>query len=81
MILQLNPPLPLTTPAGEGYAHFLIDNGIESHIQWVVFMDDTGECWTFENPDIRMQSNITLGRERPELNKKLENIGGKYIIK
>lgn len=29
---------------------------------WVCFLDDSGECWTFENPQVRIQWNITLGR-------------------
>jgi hypothetical protein len=62
MIIQLNPPLPLDTIKGKGYAHFLLDYSIEEHLFWIVFMDDTGECWTFENPDIRIQNNPTIGR-------------------
>ncbi len=62
MIIQLHCPLPLNTPKGKAWAHFIIDNGIESHLQWVCFQDDTGECWTWENPEIRAQQNITLGR-------------------
>lgn len=62
MITQLNPPLPLETPKGKGEAHFLIDYSIEHDLVWVVFMDETGECWSFRNPEIRMQKNITLGR-------------------
>jgi len=62
MILQLNPIIPLTTPKGPGYAHFLIDYGPEHHLQWVTFIDSTGECWTFQNPEIKIQANITLGR-------------------
>lgn len=27
MIKQLNPPLPLTTPQGKAWAHFVIDYG------------------------------------------------------
>lgn len=64
MILQLEPTLPLETPRGPGYAHFLIEHGDEHHIQWVCFLDDTGECWTFNNPDIRIQHNITMGRPK-----------------
>lgn len=63
-ILQLNPPLPIITPKGKALAHFLIDEGIEHHLKWVCFCDVTGECWTFSNPDIRAQSNITYGRKR-----------------
>jgi hypothetical protein len=66
MLLQLNPALPLLTPKGIGEACFLIDNGREHHLQWVVFIDETGECWTFDNPDVRLQGNLTLGRSQPE---------------
>lgn len=66
MILQLNPPLPLVTPKGKGYAHFLIDYSQEHHLMWVVFLDESGECWTFENKHIRMDANLTLGRKSNE---------------
>lgn len=63
MILQLNPPLPLITPRGNALAHFLIDYGIEHHIHWICFQDETGECWTWNNTEIRAQKNFTYGRE------------------
>lgn len=62
MIIQLNPPFELDTPKGLGLCHFLIDYGIEANLNWVVFIHDTGECWTFQNPEIRACKNITLGR-------------------
>lgn len=62
MILQLNPPLPITTPKGSALAHFLTDYGPENDLMWTAFLDDTGECWTFSNREIRAQKNITLGR-------------------
>lgn len=65
MLQQLNPPLPMTTPRGPGLAHFLLDYGPESHLMWVVFLDEDGSCWTVPNPEIRMASNWTLGR-RPK---------------
>lgn len=61
-MIQLNPPLPVNTPRGTGLAHFLIDYGLEHDLVWVVFIDDTGECWSFPNPQIRAQKNITMGR-------------------
>lgn len=67
MILQLNPPLPVTTPKGKAVAHFLIDYGIEYNILWVCFQNDTGECWTWDNKDIRVQKNITIGRTNNDL--------------
>jgi hypothetical protein len=62
MILQLNPPLPVLTPKGAGVAHFLIDYSAEFNLMWTVFLDDTGECWTFDNQQIRACKNATLGR-------------------
>ncbi len=61
-ILQLNPPIPVTTPKGPGLAHVLIDYGMEQNLFWTVFLDSNGECWTFSNQQIRAQKNITLGR-------------------
>lgn len=63
MILQLNPPIPVITPKGPAIAHFIIDYGIEHDIQWICFQDKNAECWTWKNPDIRAQKNITQGRE------------------
>jgi hypothetical protein len=62
MILQLNPPLPLTTPKGPGLAHFLIDYGPESDLYWVCFQTDNGEIWTWNNKEVRADKNISLGR-------------------
>jgi len=63
MITRIDPPIPLNSPKGPCLAHFLIDNGIENDILWVCFQDNTGECWTWSNKDIRAQKNITAGRE------------------
>jgi len=61
-ILQLNPLLPMTTPKGDGYAWALLDYGAEHNLMWVVCIDATGEIWTFQNPQVRGQKNITMGR-------------------
>ena len=64
MIVQLNPPLPVITPKGSGIAHMIIDYGPEHNLFWVVFLDSSGECWTYPNQEIRAQKNITLGRKK-----------------
>jgi hypothetical protein len=64
-MLQLNPTVPVVTPKGKGFAHFLIDYGQEHHLLWVVFLDDNGECWTFANPEVRVQANPTMMTQRP----------------
>jgi hypothetical protein len=66
MIVQLNPPIPVNTPKGSAIAHFLIDLGPENNLQWVCFQDDTGQCWTWMNSDIRATRNITMQRLSPE---------------
>lgn len=63
---QLNPPIPLDTPKGPGLAHFLIDYGVEFSLMWVVFIDATGESWTFPNEQVRAVKNITMGRRLTE---------------
>lgn len=62
MLLQLNPPIPVLTPKGRGLAHVVIDYGPEHDLLWVVFQDETGECWTFNNREVRGQQNITMNR-------------------
>jgi hypothetical protein len=61
-MLQLNPPIPVITPKGSGLAVLALDYGPEFDLLWTVFQDDTGECWTWNNKDIRGQKNITMGR-------------------
>jgi len=63
MIIQLNPPLPLITPKGKGWAYFLIDYGQEHDLIWIVFQDSTSECWSWLNKDIKIQQNITYNRK------------------
>lgn len=62
MILQLNPPIPLNTPRGEGLAHLVTDYGPEHDLMWTVFINETGECWTYSNREVRAVKNITMGR-------------------
>ena len=67
MIVQLSPTVPLLTPKGPMTAFFLIEHGDEHHLQWVCFHDETGECWTWQNPDVRIQNNTTMGRHGAKL--------------
>ena len=62
-MIQLNPQIPVLTPKGKGWAFFLIDRSQEHDLEWVVFLDDGGYCWTFRNSDIRIQKNLTLDRK------------------
>lgn len=62
MIIELTSPIPMITPKGKAWAHFMIDYGMEHDLLWVCFQDDTGECWTWTNKDVRIQKNITYNR-------------------
>jgi hypothetical protein len=62
-MIQLNPQIPVLTPKGKGWAFFLIDRSQEHDLEWVVFLDDGGYCWTFQNSDIRIQKNLTFSRK------------------
>ena len=62
MILQLNPSIPVLTPKGLGEAIGWIDDSKEDHLKWIVFLNENGQCWTFENPQIRACPNWTIGR-------------------
>ena len=64
-MLQLNPPIPMTTPKGKGYANFLVDRGMEFDNEWIVFLEN-GEIWSFLNKDVRLEKNITYGRRACE---------------
>ncbi|MCC7347935.1 MAG: hypothetical protein IT538_11110 [Variibacter sp.] len=66
MLTQLNPPLPMQTPKGSGWAHFVIDYGPEAALLWVVFLDEDGACWTVPNPEIRLGWNWTMGRRKED---------------
>lgn len=63
MLVQLPSPLPMKSPKWNCLAHFLIDYGPEHDLHFVVFQDDTGECWTWSIRDIRAQKNVTMGRK------------------
>ena len=55
-------------------AHFLIDYGPEHHLLWICFQDDSGECWTWPNKDIRLQHNLSMGRAKKCLTPKSEGV-------
>ena len=74
MLIQLSPILPLISPLGKCFAHFLLDYGEELDLYWIVFQDDTGECWTWNNKEIKMQPNRTLGTQQDQCKTALHSI-------
>ena len=56
-ICPIVPPLPVETPKGHAMAHFLLDYGFEHYLMFVCFVDESGECWVFDNRKVKMQKN------------------------
>jgi hypothetical protein len=65
MMIQLNPPVPVETPKGEGVAVVLIDYGPDYDLLWVVMQSESRECWTVPNSKVRAVNNWTM-RESQE---------------
>lgn len=66
MFTQLNPPIPLhVLGRGDGLALGVIDYGAEHNLLWVTAINATGEIWCAPNPQVRMQGNWSMDREKP----------------
>lgn len=70
MMLQLKPPIPVWTSMGTGHAILVMDYSQEHHLIWTIAMDNSGEIWSLPNPEVRLQRNITMGREIDKENNK-----------
>lgn len=82
-VTQLDPPIPVMTPKGAGFAHILIDYGQEHHLYWVVAQDDTCEFWTWENLKVRIQLNHTMDRYKssiPDQSQPKGNLGAAWPV-
>lgn len=75
-IIQLNPSIPMNTPKGKGLAIMAVWLSEEHNWIWTIALDESGEIWDFQNPEVRMQKNITMGRLKSE-----SKIAEKYPIK
>ena len=66
MMLQLNPPVWVQTPLGEGHCLFLIDYGVSINTCWVIHLFETGKVVHVDSSDIRVMGNAMYGIEHPE---------------
>ncbi len=62
MILQLDPPWPVTTSKGAGFAMALIDYSQEHDTLFKVCITETGEFWDLPQSQVRGVQNISMGR-------------------
>ena len=65
MLLQLNPPLWVTTPLGEGHALVLIDYGPSINTVWLVHLFETGKVTHVDSSEVRVMGNAMWGIPHP----------------
>ncbi len=66
-MLQLNPPIWVTTPAGEGDAILVIDYGPTINSIWVVALYDSGRVLHVDSCEVKiMVGNPMWGIPQPE---------------
>ena len=66
MMIQLNPPIHVLTPLGEGDTLMVIDYGCHLNTVWVVWLFDEGKVTHFDSSDIRVMGNLMYGIPHPE---------------
>jgi hypothetical protein len=65
MMLQLDPPIWVTTPLGEGFALLVIDYGPALNSIWVVHIFSDGQLVHVESSDIRVMGNEMYAIKHP----------------
>jgi hypothetical protein len=65
MMHQLNPPIHVKTPLGEGEALLIIDYHCHINSVWVVHLFEDGRVNHFDSSDIRVYGNAMYGIPDP----------------
>ena len=65
-MIQLNPPIHVLTPLGEGDTLLIIDYGCHLNTVWVVWLFDEGRVSHFDSSDIRVTGNLMYGIPHPK---------------
>lgn len=64
-MLQLNPPIWVLTPKGEGFAIIIIDYGVHLNSVWVVHLFETGEVLHVDSSEIKVCGNEMYDIDQP----------------
>lgn len=64
-MLQLDPPLWVRTPLGEGHALIVIDYGVSINTVWVVHQFDSGNVVHVDSSDVRVMGNPMYNISHP----------------
>lgn len=64
-MLQLNPPLWVITPLGEGHALLVIDYGPSLNSVWAVHLFEDGRLVHVDSSEVRVMGNAMYGIAHP----------------
>jgi hypothetical protein len=64
--LQLNPPLFVVTPRGDGIARILLDYGPDTNPMFIVELNESRDILTFDMLDCKGSGNSAWGLSHPE---------------
>lgn len=65
-MIQLEPPIWVTTPLGEGHCLLIIDYGVSVNTVWLVHLFDSGKVVHVDSSDVRVMGNPMYGINHPE---------------
>jgi hypothetical protein len=65
-MLQLNPPVHVITPLGEGFAKLVIDYGPDLNTIWVVDIFSDRSCVHVDSCEIKFGANPMWNLKEPE---------------
>ena len=66
-MIQLNPPIHVVTPLGEGFARLIVDYGVDLNTIWVVDLFDTRCCLHVDSEEIRFGGNAMYDLHHPKI--------------
>lgn len=66
-ILQLNPPMHVVCPLGEGFARLIIDYGPDLNSVWVVDLFSDRSCIHVDSDEIRFGGNAMYQLDHPDI--------------
>lgn len=67
VVTQCNPYIEMQTPFGPGRCHFMIYEGPEADLKWVVFLEKRGRIVVTPNPKARGVRNWTYFQNEIDL--------------
>lgn len=62
MIHEIRQVIWLDTPKGQALAKFIVDRGIDSDLEWITVLQETGQVLSFDNSEVLVCKSFTLGR-------------------